>query len=66
MTQTEAQAQVVAMLEQALVIARREGAIGCDVHLVYGNTTSSYRYFNADALLAAQELAEMPQAGGMQ
>lgn len=66
MTQTEAQAQVVAMLEDALVIARREGAIGCDVHLVHGNTTSSYRYFNLQALEEAQELYEMPQAGGTQ
>lgn len=66
MTATEAHAQVVAMLEAALVLARRENAIGCELHIVHGNTTSSYRYFNAEALQEAQTLLEAPQAGGVQ
>jgi hypothetical protein len=66
MTQTEAQAQVVAMLEQALADARGKRAIACDVHLIHGDTTSSYRVFNGEAFKSAQELLEAQHAGGMQ
>jgi len=66
MTTTEAHAQVVAMLERALDVARRERAIACDVHLIHGNTTSTYSVFNGDAFAAAQELVEALGHGGMQ
>jgi hypothetical protein len=66
MTQTEANAQVVAMLELALADARGKRAIACDVHLVHGDTTSSYRVFNSEAFASAQELLEAQHAGGTQ
>lgn len=66
MTTHEAQTQVVAMLEDALTRARRDGAIGVEVMLVHGNTTSCYRYFNADAINEAHALVGAEGEGGMQ
>ena len=66
MTQAEANAQVLEMLEQALETARRDGAIGCEVLLVHGDTMNSFRAFNAEAFADAMKFAAMQAQGGVQ
>lgn len=55
--------QVEAMLSDALDIARREGGVGVEIHLLTADGISCFRWFN---LPDDYGLMDMPHVGGAQ
>lgn len=55
--------QVEAMLSEALDIARREGGVGVEIHLLTADGISCFRWFNMGDEYG---MADMPHVGGAQ
>jgi hypothetical protein len=66
MTGPDAQAQVITMLEAALLAARTEGAIACEIMLLHNNTLSRYSVFNDEGFADAYALLDTPDEGRAQ